>query len=87
MLAAEWAKYNIRFNCIAPGYILTPMVANELKEGKLDRKGILRGTPLGRLGLSEDIAKAALFLVSDDASYITGITLPVDGGWLAYGYL
>ena len=43
-------------------------------------------TPLGRIGTPDDIAQAALFLVSDDARHITGVTLPVDGGWLAFGY-
>ena len=84
VLAIEWAKYNIRVNCIAPSYIATPMTENAVKEGKADLEAIQRRTPLGRLGKPEEIAQAAVFLVSDDASYITGVTLPVDGGWLAY---
>jgi len=86
-LAIEWAKYNIRVNCIAPGYIGQSMTDNAIKEGILDLEAILRRTPLGHLGKADDIAKAAVFLVSDDASYITGVTLPVDGGWLAYRYI
>ena len=87
VLAIEWAKYNIRVNCIAPGYIGQSMTDNAIKEGILDLEAILRRTPLGHLGKADDIAKAAVFLVSDDASYITGVTLPVDGGWLAYRYI
>ena len=82
-LAVEWAKYNINVNSIAPGYILTPAT----KEGKLDLQAMEEKIPLGRLGNSDDIAKAALFLVSDDADYITGANLPVDGGWSANGYI
>ena len=86
-LAIEWAKYNIRVNCIAPSFIVTPMFEKAMKEGRVDREEIQRRTPLGRLGKPEDISRAAVFLVSDDASYITGVTLPVDGGWLAYKYV
>ena len=86
-LAVEWAKYNINVNCLAPGYIMTPMAAKLIKEGKINEEPINKRTPLGRMGRPDDVAKAALFLVSDDANYITGVTLPVDGGWLAYSYL
>jgi len=86
VLAVEWAKHNINVNSIAPGYILTPRIEAGVEEGKFDLELIIRRTPLGRLGEPDDIARAALFLVSDEAKYITGVTLPVDGGWLAYGY-
>lgn len=86
-LAVEWAKHNIRVNSIAPGYIVTPLVEAAIKTGSVDRGATERRTPLGRLGRTNDVAQAALFLVSDDASFITGVTLPVDGGWLAYKYL
>lgn len=86
-LAVEWAKYNIRVNCVAPGYVMTPKTAKKVKSGDMDVSGICKRTPLGRLGKAEEIAKAVLFLASDDASYITGVTLPVDGGWLANGYI
>ena len=69
----------MRVNCIAPGVIMTDMMSdyddktiNELKDE----------TPLGRLGTPEDIAAAALFLASDDASFITGQTLGVNGGFI-----
>jgi len=87
VLAVEWAPYNIRVNCIAPGYILTPLIDKKMEAGILNTDGIVKHTPLGRLGSPEDIAQAALFLVSENASFITGVTLPVDGGWLANRYL
>ncbi len=81
-LAVEWAKHNINVNCISPGYILTPRTESGLKEGKYGMEYLIGRIPLGRLGEPEDIARAALFLVSEDAKYITGVNLPVDGGWL-----
>ena len=84
-LALEWAEYNITVNCIVPGYVLTPLVKDLFKKTDGDVKQIEKRIPLGRLAKPEDIANAALFLVSDEASYITGVSLPVDGGWLAYG--
>ena len=76
-LALEMARHNINVNCIAPGYIDTPLMKG-LPEKVIER--ILAGTPLGRAGKPEDIAAAALFLVSDEASFITGQTLFVCGG-------
>jgi NAD(P)-dependent dehydrogenase (short-subunit alcohol dehydrogenase family) len=87
VLAVEWAKHNVRVNAIAPGYINAPMLNKFMKTGKLDREELQGRIPLGCFGEPEDVAKAALFLVSDDASYITGVTLPVDGGWLACRYI
>ena len=79
-LALEWAPYHINVNCIIPGGINTPMTRNYL--AKLTAQQIKEFIPLGRIGEPDDIAKAALFLVSDDASFITGAALPVDGGEL-----
>jgi NAD(P)-dependent dehydrogenase (short-subunit alcohol dehydrogenase family) len=76
-LALEMARHNINVNCIAPGYIDTPLMKG-LPEKVIAR--ILAGTPLGRAGKPADIAAAALFLVSDEASFITGQTLFVCGG-------
>ena len=83
VLAVEWAKHSIRVNAIAPGYIASPMLDEAVKLGGADREALERRTPLGRFGQPDDVALAALFLASDDASFITGVTLPVDGGWLA----
>jgi NAD(P)-dependent dehydrogenase (short-subunit alcohol dehydrogenase family) len=85
VLAAEWAKYNIRVNCIAPGAIRTPMLEASVKIRDGSVEDFRVRVPMGRIGEPEEIAKAALFLVSDDASFITGVTLPVDGGTLVYG--
>ena len=84
-LAVEWAQYNINVNCIAPGYILTPLLESAINEGLIDKEPVIRRTPLGRMGNPEDVANAALFLVSEEANFITGVTLPVDGGWLTDG--
>ncbi|RUT46937.1 3-oxoacyl-[acyl-carrier-protein] reductase [Paenibacillus anaericanus] len=75
--ARELASRNITVNCIAPGFIETDMT-DELPEEL--RQGLLSGIPLARLGRPEEIAKVALFLASDSASYMTGQTLHVDGG-------
>lgn len=83
-LAVEWAPYNINVNCIAPGFCLTPLVEEAFKRAGADLASIGKHIPLGRMAIPDDIANAALFLVSEEAKYITGVTLPVDGGWLAY---
>jgi 3-oxoacyl-[acyl-carrier protein] reductase len=76
-LARELGSRNIRVNVIAPGYIateLTGVLPAELRQGILDQ------TPLGRLGESEDVARAVRFLASDASSFVTGAVLGVDGG-------
>ncbi len=78
-LAQEWAKYSINVNCIVPGGIDTPMSRGHQA---LTPELIKQWIPLGRMGQPEDIANAALFLVSEEASFITGAYLPVDGGEL-----
>lgn len=82
VLALEWAQYNINVNAIAPAYIRTPMTETWLAD-KERLNPILAATPLGRLGSVEDLAGPVVFLASDMASYITGHTLVVDGGWVA----
>jgi NAD(P)-dependent dehydrogenase (short-subunit alcohol dehydrogenase family) len=79
-LAVELSPLGIRVNCIAPGFIRTDMSEKAFESDPERRKKVLSRTPLGRLGEPEDVASAALFLVSDAAKYITGIVLPVDGG-------
>ncbi|HZQ06106.1 MAG TPA: SDR family oxidoreductase [Anaerolineae bacterium] len=83
-LAIEWAKRGVRVVAIAPGPIRTELVQQVFAEGKASPELYIRRTPLHKLGTVEDIAEAALFLASDEASYITGETLRVDGGWVAY---
>jgi len=84
-LACEWGEAGVRVNAIAPGYTRTPMVQSLLDRGIFDPTKIERRTPLDRMAMPEEMAKAAVFLLSDWASYITGVVLPVDGGWSAYG--
>jgi len=77
-LAAEGIQHNIRVNCIAPGIIETPVVM-ELMDEK-SRQAVVQGTPMKRWGRPEEIAYYALFLASDESSFVTGTTLPIDGG-------
>jgi NAD(P)-dependent dehydrogenase (short-subunit alcohol dehydrogenase family) len=79
-LALELAEKNIRVNAIAPGIVKTDFNRNVWQDAATARQVAL-GVPLGRLAEPEDIARAALFLASDDSGYITGVVLPVDGGW------
>lgn len=78
-LAADWGKYNIRVNCVAPGLIDTPLTQRTLAKD-LTPEMIRERVQLGRMGTAEEVAKAVLFLASDDSSYVTGETLLVDGG-------
>lgn len=73
-MAKNYGEEGIRVNCICPGIILTPILHGRDPKIYEDR------IPLGRVGTPEDVAKVALFLVSDDAAYLTGVVLPVDGG-------
>lgn len=77
-MAVGLAKDNIRVNCVAPGFIATPMVQPIMNEKR--EQNIRERVPMRRHGKAEEIAYAVLFLASDEASYITGQTLSVDGG-------
>jgi len=89
--ALEYANQNIRVNCIAPGFIWTPMQESALiDEAKRKNQSIeeakkhaTSSMPINRFGKPEEIAQAVVFLASDEASFITGVTLPVDGGYTA----
>ncbi len=80
--AAELGAYNIRVNTVFPGVIETPMTA-QLSEAKEVMNMLVQATPMGRLGQPEEVANAILFLASDEASYITGGELVIDGGYSA----
>jgi gluconate 5-dehydrogenase len=79
-LAVEWGQYGIRVNAIAPGFIRTEMSGKALDNDPERKAKVLGRTPLNRLGLPAEIGWAAAFLASDAASFINGVTLPVDGG-------
>lgn len=84
-LACEWAREGIRVNAVAPGYVATELVEALERNGQMNLQSIEKRTPMGRLARPDEIARAIGFLASDAASYITGTTLSVDGGWHAYG--
>ena len=80
--AIAFGQRGVRINCINPGWIETPMTAT-IREMEAMNTRVQTETPMGRYGKPEEIAKAALFLASDDSSYMTGASLVVDGGWTA----
>ena len=82
-LAVEYARFNIRINCVCPGIIRTPMLERGLSTQPNPEELIQlfeQGHPMGRLGEPEEVARGILFLASDEASFITGVPLPIDGG-------
>ena len=79
-MAVEWAPYSIRVNAVAPGSIITPRIPATPERVERTQRGLI---PAKRLGTADEVGKAALFLLSDLASYVTGHTLLVDGGWMA----
>ncbi|GAA4406261.1 SDR family oxidoreductase [Nibrella viscosa] len=83
-LAVEWAADNIRVNAVAPWYIRTPLAEPVLTNPER-LEGILRRTPMKRVGEPDEVASAAVFFCLPAAGYITGQTLAVDGGFMAYG--
>ena len=85
-LAVEWAQKGIRVNAVAPGTINTERVKKLAEEpGGIEYvEAVKKAHPMGRLGEPEEVANAILFLASDEASFITGAVLPVDGGYLAH---
>lgn len=84
-LASEWARRGIRVNAVAPGYVKTELVKKLVAQHAIDDLAIAKRTPMGRMAETAEIANAISFLVSPQASYITGVVLPVDGGWSALG--
>jgi NAD(P)-dependent dehydrogenase (short-subunit alcohol dehydrogenase family) len=84
-MASEWARDGIRVNAVAPGYVETELVKALVAKGALNMKDICERTPMGRAAAPAEIAEVIAFLASERASFVTGTTLPVDGGWLAFG--
>lgn len=87
VLAIEWAEHRVRVNAVGPAYVETEMTKRNIEAGNISREAIGKRIPLGRLAQPRDVSNAVAFLLSDQASFVTGHTLYVDGGWLAYGYL
>ena len=83
-LACTWGPDGIRVNLVAPWYVATPLASAVLADPE-KRQAILDRTPLGRVGAPEDVARAVAFLATPASGWITGITLPVDGGFSALG--
>lgn len=81
-LAAEWGWAGLRINAVSPGYTLTPALKQAIDRGERDVANLSGNAALGRLVMPEEIARVVAFLVSDAASAITGINIPVDCGWL-----
>jgi len=84
-LAAEWGPRGVRVVSVAPGYVATELLARTMATGGFSVEDLAGRTPLGRLAQPEEVARAVAFLASDDASYVTGSSLLVDGGWVADG--
>jgi 3-oxoacyl-[acyl-carrier protein] reductase len=84
-LAVEWARRGVRVVSVAPAYVATELLAGTSKAGGFTLDEVAHRTPLGRLAEPEEVARVVAFLVSDDASYVTGSSVLVDGGWIADG--
>ncbi len=85
VMAVEVAELGIRVNAVAPGMTNTALVEQGVRDGSIRIEGMLHEIPMGRLATTDDIAATVLFLASDDARYITGQTIVVDGGWSILG--
>jgi NAD(P)-dependent dehydrogenase (short-subunit alcohol dehydrogenase family) len=81
--ALEFARKKIRVNAVCPGAIMTPMMERLMDETGLDRKNFTAQEPMDRFGEPEEIAEAVVWLLSDQASFVTGVAMPVDGGYTA----
>jgi NAD(P)-dependent dehydrogenase (short-subunit alcohol dehydrogenase family) len=86
-LAVEWAERGVRVNAIAPGWTRTPLLQSVIERGALDLAKVSARTPMRRLAEPDDIVGPAVFLASDESAFVTGQTIVVDGGCLAYGFL
>jgi NAD(P)-dependent dehydrogenase (short-subunit alcohol dehydrogenase family) len=81
--ALDYVRQGIRVNAVCPGVIHTPMIDRYTKGDSKAEQMLSVGEPIGRLGQPEEIASAVIYLASDEASFITGVALAIDGGWVA----
>ena len=84
-LSTEVAASGIRVNAVAPGFTRTKFIEQGLADGSLQEDWMVARVPMGRLAATEEIANAVRYLAGDEASYVTGQTLVVDGGWTVQG--
>lgn len=84
VLASEWGEHGIRVNAVAPGVVMTDLVQEGIDQGIVTEEQYRGRIPMGHLGDLEDVVEAVLFLASDEASFVTGEVMRVDGGWTAY---
>lgn len=85
VLGVEWAARGVRVVTVEPAYVRTGLDEQDQRDGGYTTSDVERRTPMGRYGERSEIASTVAFLASDDASFITGSSIKVDGGWLAYG--
>jgi len=85
-LACEWATDNIRVNAVAPWYTNTPLAKQVLKN-KVYADAVIARTPMQRVGEPSEVGSVVAFLCMPASSYVTGVVLPIDGGFLAHGFI
>ena len=81
--AFEWSKLGIRVNAVCPGMIDTPMLDRLLDYVKAPKETVLGQQPIGRFGEASEIGESVAWLLSEDSSFVTGVAMPVDGGFVA----
>lgn len=86
-LAAEWGRSGVRVNAVSPGFVATPPLQKAIDAGQRDRRLLEDAAAMGRLVRAEEVGKVAAFLLSDEASAVTGINMPVDCGWLVGAHM
>jgi NAD(P)-dependent dehydrogenase (short-subunit alcohol dehydrogenase family) len=84
-LAAEWAPQGVRVLQVDPAFVGTDFILESMKRGGFGPADIERRTPLSRMAHPDEVAKVVAFLASDEAAYMTGSSVLVDGGWTSYG--
>lgn len=87
VLAIEWAEKGIRVNAIAPGYLKTEFIQQLEDQGKLDTESLKKRIPQKRIGGVEEVTGLAVYMAGDEATYMTGSVVYIDGGWTAYGFI